>query len=46
MDQMEALENGADKVTGKVTPYGMAQILSEKYHITQQTYQKFIDDST
>jgi len=39
------LQNNAEKITGKVTPYGMEQILNDKYKTTIDRYKIFIADS-
>lgn len=41
--QMSALHDNAEKLTGRITPFVMEQILHEKLQGTQNEYQKQID---
>lgn len=42
---MNELQDSAEKITGKVTPYGMELVLQEKFKKTTLAYQRFIEDS-
>ncbi|CDW75938.1 UNKNOWN [Stylonychia lemnae] len=44
-DQLSQLHNNAEKITGKVTPYGMEQVLQEKFQKTTNNYQQFLSES-
>jgi len=44
-DQIGELQNNAEKITGKVTPFGMEQVLQEKFRQTTEAYKKFIEES-
>ena len=39
------MQENAEKITGKVTPFGMEQVLQEKYARTVEGYERFIEDS-
>lgn len=39
------MQSNAAKITGKVTPYGMEQVLQEKFQRTTKAYQKFLEES-
>lgn len=44
-DQLNTLRGNAEKITGRVTPFGMEQVLEEKLQRTIEAYKKFIEDS-
>ena len=39
-DQINEMQANAEKITGKVTPFGMEKVLQEKYHNTEAAYKK------
>lgn len=42
---MNTLQGNAEKITGRVTPFGMEQVLEDKLKRTIDAYKKFIEDS-
>ena len=43
---MNTLDSSAEKLTGKVTPYGMENTLEEKYKATQDIFKRFLEESS
>lgn len=44
-EQLSEMQDNADKLTGKVTPFGMEQILQEKFKKTSQQYEFYLNES-
>ena len=44
-DQLSTLQENAEKITGKVTPFGMEQVLQAKFKNATTAYQKFLEES-
>ena len=44
-DQLSLLQDNADKLTGKITPYVMEQILQEKLALANKQYDTYILES-
>lgn len=43
--QLNTLESSSDKLSQRVTPYGMEIKLEERYKHTQDAFKKFLEDS-
>ena len=43
--QLHALENGSDSISGRMTPYGMENLLQEKFQLMKADFGKFLEDS-
>ena len=44
-EQLTEMQENAEKLTGKVTPFGMEQILQEKFKQTTQQYESYLKES-
>jgi len=44
-DQLENVQAGAEKLTGKVTPFGMEQLLQEKFKTVSTEYESYLRES-
>ena len=45
-DQLSGLYENAQKLTGKITPFGFEQMLQEKLFATTSEYENYIKEST
>lgn len=44
-DQLSEMQDNAERLTGKVTPFGMEQLLQEKFKSTSQQYEVYLQES-
>ena len=44
-DQLSQLQENAEKITGKVTPFGMEQVLQDKFKKTNKNYNQFLKEA-